>query len=147
MAKYEGREALLERRVPHLGCLWNDVVFFSAVDIRRIKAMFEAEGVELGTWRWFEVPVDRLDPKRTVITSRAHLDAPLKEYGDFGMSDDAFEFLTPEALAAAQATPTRLREHIRKARSKGRRPLMFVSCPHVLYEGEVDLAGVPVVEG
>lgn len=42
--KYQGREAVLKRRIPHLNCLWNDVLHFSPVHPTQCRAALQAAG-------------------------------------------------------------------------------------------------------
>ena len=45
-AKYQGREQVMEQNVPHLECLWNDVVFFSPLDPRIVFSRLEKSGYQ-----------------------------------------------------------------------------------------------------
>src|SRR5687767_13236025 len=63
-AKYEGREALCDFRVPHLNCLWNDVLHFSPVHPAKLRELCVAVGLRWKEADWFE-----LDPAAMGFTS------------------------------------------------------------------------------
>src|SRR5687767_14788723 len=54
-AKYTGRESMLERHIPILGCLWNDVLFFSPVHPQLIKSTCEEVGKTWTPTHWLEI--------------------------------------------------------------------------------------------
>jgi hypothetical protein len=108
---------------------------------RRHKAILLDEGFELGTWRWFEIPIDRLEPEKTVIYR-----SRVRPYGDFELRPDEFESFSPERLQQVREEPIGLRAHIRQAKAEGRRPLVAAACPHVLFRGTIDIGGLHIAE-
>ena len=55
--KYKNREHLLEKRIPILDCLWNDVLHFSPINPQLIWDVFKREGLvpEIRKGEVFEV--------------------------------------------------------------------------------------------
>jgi hypothetical protein len=72
LEKYEGRREILQRRIPLLDCLWNDVVQFLPLNPQDV---FEAQR-ELGiievvpAYKFFKINLDMLDPKKQWYISR-----------------------------------------------------------------------------
>src|SRR3954469_11560600 len=53
-AKYHGREALMEQRVPQLDCLWNDVLHLSPVHPARLAELARVNELAWSAADWFE---------------------------------------------------------------------------------------------
>lgn len=140
--KYEGREEVMERIVPPLNCLWNDVLMFSAVHPQIIKQQFAEEGIKLGTMRSFQIPINRLDADCTAV----YLFHQLRPYGNHQDDNTQFVMLSDIPFEPLTRTPHLLREHIRMARSEERRPFMFMGVPHILYKGTLSIADIEIIE-
>ena len=141
--KYEGREALLQRRIPILDCLWNDVLHFSPVHPRAIRDAYNAAG---GTWkprRWFEVaPLScGFDARNTVV-----YEYPLRERGDFTLRADDFSPFNHELLDEMTTLPEGTAAHYAEALAAGRPVFVFHLIPHVLHRGSIERDRVAVIE-
>lgn len=135
--KYEGREQLLAKRIPILDCLWNDVLFCSAVHPKVLKQAMQDAGRKMDfDWSFFEIDVTALDPQKLAVylykTDTALSD---DEFTEFALSD--FETYTriPEATHA----------YYKRIIAQGKRPLSFHFIPHILYHGEIDTRSLKIV--
>ena len=139
--KYKGREAIQKRHIPFLDCLWGDVLMFCPVHPSLIMATFREEGYELKARKWFQIPLDRLQPQNSVTY------LPRKrEFGDFSVDRSDFVPLAECDFDAFTHLLEPLREHIHSARSENRMPFMFGGVPHILYKGIIELDSVDIVE-
>ena len=134
-AKYQGREWLLDTRIPPLDCLWNDVLMFSPVHPARLLGAMREHGYNIPVQRWFEVDAALLAPELTTLLAlhpdRRH--APL--------SEDYLTF-TPRHLAA-HTTPTP--QALERLRSEAR-PLLFADVPHVFFKGTLRLSELTIID-
>jgi len=140
VAKYDGREQLLEMPIPPLGCLWNDVLHLSIVHPREIVAELEAAGVEPLRRRFFEFDAGVFDPERTVIFLNRPTDVAAR-------SDDSqwlpFESANLDRLVEL-TEPTR--RYNRECAMRRERPRLFAHLPHVFYRGALETRPLPRLE-
>src|SRR4051812_18823049 len=68
LSKYEGREEIMERKIPLLNCLWNDVVQFLPMHPRKVFELQAEMGIipEVPPYKFFEVDSAAFDPDKTV---------------------------------------------------------------------------------
>lgn len=138
VAKYEGREHVLEKPITPLGCLWNDVLHLSTVHPAIVAAELKTAGFEPLRQRFFEIDAGMLDPERTVI----FLNRPVEVLDD---TDDA-QWLPFDQASLVGLTelsePTR--RYYRESAALGQRPFLYVFLPHVLFHGPLEICGLPV---
>jgi hypothetical protein len=139
-AKYEGREHVLQKEVPPLDCLWNDVLHLSPVHPRDIIAGLREAGLEPLRTGFFEIDPFDLDPGRTVVflNRRASIE------GDV----DASQWLPfePAALADLSTFNEASRSYYRACAEGGTRPLLWGYLPHVFYRGSLDTRTLRIIE-
>jgi hypothetical protein len=133
--KYDGREELLELRIPVLEVLWNDALHLAPIHPRRLAAAWRAEGLSAPAWdsEFFAIPADRIDASKAVWFERGAL--PLDDVRPF----DAGRY------RELDAPPAGYREYLRDYRERGRRARPFAYVPHVLVAAPVDVAGLRLV--
>jgi hypothetical protein len=138
-AKYEGREQVLELRVPLLDCLWNDVLHLSPVHPAEMIHALESAGFTPDRRRFLRVDGTELEPAQTVLflnsTDREHrFDAGQWEWFD--------------ATSASRHTrlPQATRDYYAACAGDGTRPFLFAHSPHVLFRGSLDVSRLDVVE-
>ena len=139
--KYVGREAILERRIPPLNCLWNDVLMFCPVHPRDIVQTFQEEGYTVKPRRWFEVPLSRFELENTAVYFPKN-----RSFGSFTRVEDQFTLLSGVDFEPLTKQTDELCDHIQQARSENRKPFMFMGLPHILYKGSLPLDGIEIVE-
>ena len=136
--KYQGREKLMEERIPLLdNCLWNDVLFLAAVHPAQFRAAFESAGyVRPRPFKAFRFDVAGLDLASMAVITKMRADEPM-----------VFEAFAPQRLDEYAAIPKATMDYWRRARAAGEdRPFLYLHIPHILYLGNLDTATASVVE-
>ncbi len=135
--KYEGRETLLERRIPFLECIWNDVLHLSPVHPARIRKALVQAGFNTQPQKWFENPVAQagFNPDNSVIYLH-----PGREKGNFSISKADFERFDQAKLAGITEVPKATRKYFQMASAKGERPFLFNFIPHILSKGNLPIS-------
>ena len=155
-AKYAGREAVLDFRLPIVDVAFNDTVHCSSVHPHRLFEARRTVGFDAParpqppvqiTGLFFEIPVERIlvhpvlwYTARTLWINGAPnenvpLTPPLDEFEPF----DASRY-----RPLADATQLHF-EYLRRVKERGQRPLLFVHIPHVLVAGPIDVRGCRVI--
>lgn len=105
--KYTGREHVMERHVPRLNCLWNDVLHLSPVEPMVLKQALLEAGREDGTFRFYQIDPDTLEPENTAVYL-------FRTLGKVMQPDDAeFIAFSPEQLEQWQAVPDRTKQYFK----------------------------------
>lgn len=135
MKKYEGREVLMERRIPLLNCLWNDAMFFSNAHPKAIRDAFLAVGK---TWKpqlWFEIDTDELGftEDNTVI----YYPRMNREKGDFSVRVDDFVQFDPKRVPTIDTLPDAVMTYYRDAVANDERIFVWMGLPHILHQGSI----------
>lgn len=133
--KYRGREALLEVRIPTLDCLWNDVVFLTAVHPDTVREAFRKAKVLIGGIKWFEIDPFKLDKERTTVY--LYNDSAEREYVDFDPSD---------LNRYSQVSDETIQYYIRTFHGEGKNPFLFYKTPHILHKGQIDVKESRIIE-
>lgn len=134
LEKYRGREHLLTSPIPPLGCVWNDVIMFSPVHPRDIRAALAEAGDVRPLRKWLEVGAVLFSPADTALYLPG--DSP---------QDERFESYEPGCLERYARLPEAQRRYYR-AVAPGKAVMLFGAIPHVLYRGTVDLRSARVIE-
>ena len=118
--KYDGRESVMQRRIPLLNCLWNDVVQFLPVDPEKVFSLQAALGLlrEVPHYRFYKIDISTIALDNTVV------------YVDF--SD-------------LQTIPPATERYYRTLMGKDELPFNFQFIPHVLHQGSVDISQATVI--
>jgi len=141
IAKYQDhpyRRTLPSRRIPKLGCLWNDVVHFSPVNPRMVFDTWLSLGVALSGVEWFAIPIENLPEGKTAIY----------HYRPENFSTDRSEELEDEysllSLDDYEELTELRRETIEFYRdwiAQGRKGAFFAFVPHILAQAPVRVEG------
>lgn len=135
--KYEGREEILERKVPLLGCMWNDVVQFLPLHPRKIFELQVKLGIiaEMPHYKFYKIPLDLLDVSKTIVFFKA-------AQGD---DNTEYKWLKDIDLANIQDVPQATVNYYKTLIGTGELPFNYQFIPHVLYAGTVDISGLQIV--
>ena len=146
--KYDGRETVLDFKVPGLGVTWGATVNLSALDPAHLVRARRHLGVpfsNLLTRRVLRIPVERIAHLPVVrYNSRTHWinSSP----GDPGVPqtppDDEFSPFEPGSYREVQEVPELHLEYLRRQLVRGERALGFVFVPHVLVASPIDVSGL-----
>ena len=140
VSKYSGREGLLERYIPKVDCLWNDVLHFSSISPRIIFGRLQELG--FGSYqglRWFEVPLSLIEEFKPVIYR-----APDNPRSNFKLEEQDIEFLNVELYDEPKVLPPQTKTYFMECQKQDRTPLPFQFIPHVLVRGAIDISGMKI---
>lgn len=133
--KYKGREILTEYKIECLKCLWNDVIFLTAIHPQKIKDALLESGYNPKRNKWYKIPLDSLNISKLAITDGKDLSDSKKCILYNGASD--FEQL--------QRFPDETKEYYQQCSLENRRPLLFAYSPQFLYKGEIDVTHYEII--
>ncbi|WP_326645110.1 hypothetical protein OIE67_27170 [Nonomuraea fuscirosea] len=135
IAKYVGREHLLDERVGPLACTWAEVVFLSPVNPTVLFDAIRSGGRRMGDVPLWTLDASQLDPARCCIRlMRVTSGARTADPG----TDDDYLPLTSATLRAVSEVTDRALERLRNLGPD--EPLLpWGDVPHVLHRGPVPL--------
>ena len=129
----------MERRVPLLDCLWDDVLHLSPVHPGRIRDALRSVGLpDLKKGREFAV----IDPKVVGMTEHNTViwqNSETIKLENLRSTPKGFTTFYPEKLDLLRSVPSRTIRYFEEAKREKRRPLLYVGIPHVLFKGTIDL--------
>ena len=141
--KYAGREQLMQRTVPILNCLWNDVLHLSPVHPSLIRDALKAVGFYRFPKQWLKI-----NPETAVFSQKnavIYLYASAKR-GVMDISVDDFVPFSLSKLAQVGQLPVETANYYREMKDVGKRPLLFHHVPHILYQGVIPLSAATIIE-
>lgn len=134
VTKYQGRERLMQQHLPNTDVLWNDVLHLTPVHPSDVKqAYIEAGGTSFPS-EWYRIPVGSLDSIQATLFHGSLSDP------EQGLQEQDVDIYNPEQLHTYAQLPEETRQYYREELSAGRRPLLFLHVPHVLYRGSIPLS-------
>ena len=136
--KYQKRKHLMNEVIIPLNCLWNDVLFFSPINLSIIKKALESYGYDVKRKSFFKIPADMLDPTNTTIYTRGET---------FSLQASDFSVYDPETLDRYGKIPQRQFDYFSTVRATStRNPFSYAYCPHVLYKGTLCIKNIEIIE-
>jgi hypothetical protein len=142
-AKYQGREAVMQARLPILDCLWNDVLHFSPVHPGKIQQALAGAGFARKQRHYYQIdPLEKgFNATNAVIFlhQRVNLENFQLEAADFREFDLA-------GLSSLGEIPEATIAYYKEMFVQGKRPLTYLYVPHILYQGRLDIRGVKVIQ-
>ncbi len=145
--KFEGRESVLDFRVPHLGVPWGDTVNMSALDPRLLVAARRRLGVPFSRLlqrRLARIPIERIAGLPSVVYDSATHWVNSSPGEDVALTPPESEFspFDPSTYEELHEVPRLHLEYLQRQQSRGELALGFVFVRHVLVAGDVDLTGL-----
>jgi hypothetical protein len=143
LRKYEGREHVLETRIPSpLNCLWNDALHFTAVPPTTLEKNLREVGFdthELVWKKWFKIPAKLLDPTQTIVCLYRR---------DLRLAPDAHDFqpYDKSKINEYQTVPKETIAYYKEKFAAKERPLFFHFVPHILYKGALETSQLEIVQ-
>ena len=136
-AKYTGREEIMQRRIPLLDCLWNDVIQFLPLHPRTVFELQQELGLipEVPPYKFFEIDLAALDPNKTVVYFKT---AP-------GEENISIKWLHDVDFASLQTIPAATRAYYETLVGTGELPFNYQFIPHILYAGTVDISTAKII--
>ncbi|TFE02344.1 group-specific protein [Jeotgalibacillus salarius] len=138
------RAKLLGRRIPHLNCLWNDVVFFLPMHPNYLYEALKKAGMDIpDNIRFFRIPITALSKNQSVIYTYNAKDyqGPTAE-----IRPEEVEFLKLDHYQELTELPEDTLNYFKEQDSKERRFGLFHFVPHVMSHGMVDVSKAEVIE-
>lgn len=139
--KYVGREIVMQKSIPFLDCLWNDVLHLTAVPPKRIKEELEKAGKKTIPFRYFKIDPSTLDASRAII----YLYRSDLSRGD-QMREENFVRFNIKTFSQYGEISDATRTHYKAMAEKKERPFVFLYVPHILYKGTIDVSGLEIIE-
>ena len=135
VARYQGRETVREQHVPMLGCLWNDVLYFSPVHPEQVRDALAELGKEFSA-EYFVIDPESIPSEDAVIY--------MFKYGERERKydPDNWEPYNPARIDGLSSLPDQTKVYFKRALDEGIRPLLWIRVPHIMYKGTLDTSGL-----
>lgn len=144
-SKYAGREHITQQRIPILGnCLWNDVLFFTALNPQELFDERRRAGWgEMRPQKYLKIDPNTLDQTKLGIflfkfkddDTRASTD--IEDFAPYSYAELKKYAILP------QATKDYFRDELNKGVPRIR--LFYRYVPHVLYKGAIDITNSEII--
>ena len=127
-AKYEGRESLMDRRIPYLDCLWNDVLHWACLDPRVLAKKFEELGmpVKVKPEKLLRMNIQKL-ANRKAVKYDLIFSKPQKG-GNCSFDERDFSIIDPESFTEETEIKPEMCDYISKLRGDQCSALMVCLC-------------------
>ncbi|HUP26402.1 MAG TPA: hypothetical protein VM124_02005 [Candidatus Limnocylindrales bacterium] len=137
LEKYEGREEILERKIPLLDCLWNDVIQFLPLHPQKVFELQQELGLidNVSPYKFFEINLRNLDPHQTVVFFKT---AP-------GEENTYIKWLKDVDFESLQIIPDATLAYYKSLIGTGELPFNYQFIPHIIYKGTLDISGSNVI--
>lgn len=139
--KYEGREFLLKRIIPKLDCLWNDVIFLTAIHPTKVRKALRKIGFRKFTKsKYFKINPKLLNKEKTIIY--LYPNVPIKERDK---PKYYIKFKIEDLKKYSNYKKDTLKYFKEKFKAK-ERPLLYHLVPHILYKGKLKIKDLEIIE-
>lgn len=135
--KYEGREEVMERRIPLLDCLWNDVTQFLPLHPAKVFQLQKELGLikAIPPIQFYEIDLQSLDSAKTVVYFKS---AP-------GDENIEVKWLSNVDFKSLQDVPPATKAYYETLVGTGELPFNYQFVPHVLTMDIVDVSRARVI--
>ena len=149
VVKWEGRESVLDWRIPHLGVAWADTVNLAALHPIHLINARRRLGVPFSRLlerRVVRIPVERIARQPAVVyDSRSHwLNSRPGEDVPATPPEEEFSPFDTGTYEELTQVPQLHLDYLSEQRDAGRPALGFVFVRHVLVAGSIDVSGLPL---
>ncbi|SDH95101.1 hypothetical protein SAMN04487975_11051 [Planococcus glaciei] len=137
------RPKLLERSVPKLDCLWNDVLHFLPLHPYHIYQGLQSLGIPVKSdVLFFQIPVEQLKENPNALYHY-----PKESYGGPAapIQFENIELIDIRKYKMLETLPEAALAYYKEENEQGRGFGMFAYIPHLLSLGEVDVAKVDII--
>ena len=137
VAKYEGREEILERRIELLNCLWNDVIQMLPLHPQTVFNKQKQMGLipSVPAYKFYKIDFDSLDLDKVVVFFKT---AP-------GEKHTEVKWLKDVNLATIQHIPPATIAYYQTLIGSGELPFNYQFIPHFVYKGTLDISHMPII--
>lgn len=137
------RMKLLTRKIPHLNCLWNDVVHFLPIHPFYIYSLLTKLGVDMKeNLTFYRIPIQKLAPNQNVIYlySKDNYQGPAGE-----IAAEDIKILMMDEYKELTQLPTATTDYFITEKEKGKNFGLFAYIPHILSLGKVRVDDVEII--
>lgn len=138
-AKYDNRKSLMERTIPILHCLWNDVLHLGPINPTELIAALTEAGMMKKELSFFQIDPAILEPELTVIYKYTNMEKINQ------VNEKEFQIFNPDLLPTHSHIPPATKQYYKEEYQAGRKPLLFHGIPHVLYKGTINTSNLPII--
>ena len=137
LEKYEGREEILERKIPLLDCLWNDVVQFLPLHPQKVFKLQKELGLItiVPPYKFYEIDASNLDPQKAVVFFKT---AP-------GEENVQIKWLGEVDFASLREIPEATMAYYKTLVGTGALPFNYQFVPHIVYKGTIDISETNII--
>ena len=136
--KYEGREWILDMKIPPLNCLWNDVIHTSLMHPSLIYKTLNDVGYEqCKSILWFEIPLDDVLKVSNILFLNNREEKKADKTRTILESD--FETVRPSRISELSGMPDINLNYYRECFKNGEDCLLWSYAPHVFLKGVLDV--------
>ena len=137
LEKYKGREEILERKLPLLDCLWNDVVQLLPLHPRQLFELQKELGLitEIPDYKYYQINTSTLDPSQTVVYFKT---AP-------GEENVTVKWFKDVQLEELQSISEATRKYYESMVDTGEPVFNYQFVPHIIYKGAIDVSSAQVI--
>lgn len=138
LEKYKDREEILERQIPLLNCLWNDVIQLLPINPLPLFELQQELGIitEIPDYSYFQIDSDLLDESDAVVYFKS---AP-------GEENITVEWLRNVNLDELQSIPEATQRYYESMVGTGEPVFNYQFVPHIIYKGTIDVSNLQKVE-
>jgi len=145
ISKYEGREHTTQQIIPLLdNCLWNDVIFMTAVHPQKIfEARDDAGWGKNLPQRYFKIDSSTLDQEKLAVylfkfkESNVQSGVEVEDFTKYNQKD------FNEYAVVPQATKDYFRNEYESGQKRIR--LFYRYVPHILFKGNIDVSNAEII--
>jgi len=140
--RYEGREFVMQISLPHLQCLWNEVIHLSPVHPHAIKEALEGAGFE-----WYQTSYYVIDPllhgidETNAVIHRSYW--AVRE--EVPVIESRCTPFNQAELPTLSRPSNAVRHGYLRAKMEGTLPFLYVFVPHVLFKGSLPISALPII--
>ena len=137
LEKYKGREEILERKIPLLDCLWNDVVQLLPLHPKKLFELQQQLGIveEIPDYSYYQIDVSQLDPNKTVIYFKTAV----------GEENVTVKWLSDVNLDDLQNIPPATVDYYKSMTGTGEPVFNYQFVPHIVHKGKVDVSNAKII--
>lgn len=129
VAKYAGREHLLEKKIPGTEWLWNDAVHLSAIHPSDLHRALRDAGGNPALFESFEI-----DPTEHGFSAENTV------FYVHPIGGEAYtEPFDVNKISGYAVIPEATKQYYREALARGEKPFLFHGIPHILHKGSLDI--------
>ena len=137
------RKKLLERNIPKLNCLWNDVVHFLPLNPNHVYEALTTVGIKVATdLRFYKIPIVNLVNNKNAmyLYRKENYKGPAAP-----MHGQDVMLLDTKDYQELTEIPIETVDYYKVESAKGKKFGMFSFVPHVLSYGEVSIANTEII--